>query len=94
MGIYHHLSKTGNRAAKFTYHTNLHRRIGRRSRGWELGAFGLPRTLYAPKKIVIQKKFKKFQIFFGIKHDQVLYSYKKFGQEMIHIDFTAKKTSL
>ena len=38
----------------------------------ELGALGFWRTLYAPKKLVIQKKFKKFQIFFGIKHDQVL----------------------
>lgn len=31
---------------------------------------------------------------FGIKYDQVLYSYKKFGQEMIPDDSGTKKTSL
>ena len=38
----------------------------------ELGALGYPHTLYAQKKLVIQKKLQKFQIFFRIKHDQVL----------------------
>ncbi|EMS66777.1 hypothetical protein TRIUR3_19446 [Triticum urartu] len=43
------------------------------SDGRELGALGYPRTLYAQIFLVIQKKFKKFQILFGIKDDQLYF---------------------
>ena len=48
---------------------------------WSMGTY----APYMQKKLVIQKKLKKFQIFFGIKHDQVLQSYKKIRQRITSI---------